>query len=250
MGSLREVFLVAVAAVRCGTWSKTVEGTPQGSGISPLLANVFLHYVLDLWFHQWRRRAATRRAVIVRYADDFVIGFEKGRDAWLMRTELATRLAVFGLVLHETKTRRIEFGRLPAMARHQRNRKRPETFAFLGFTHYCGCTRDGRFMMNCEPQRERLIGNLKALRSEVWRVMHAPLTTRYRWSKRMLQGHYAYCGRRHNIRALETFLRDVRAIRIRPFRRRNQKSRKMSSNIFVAMTEHFISPTLRIVRPW
>ena len=139
-----------------GTWSKTVEGTPQGSGISPLLANVFLHYALDLWFHQWRRRAATGRAVIVRYADDFVMGFEKERDAWRMRTELETRLAVFGLVLHETKTRLIEFGRLPAMARQQRNRKHPETFAFLGFTHYCGWTRDGRFIMKCKTQRERL----------------------------------------------------------------------------------------------
>ena len=233
-----------------GTWSKTVEGTPQGSGISPLLANVFLHYVLDLWFHRWRRRAAMGRAVIVRYADDFVMGFEKGRDAWRMRTQLATRLAVFGLALHETKTRLIEFGRLPAMARQKRSRKRPETFAFLGFTHYCGWTRDGRFMMKCKTQRERLIGKLKALRSEAWRMMHAPLAMQYQRLCRILRGHYAYYGRPHNIRALETFRREVRYIWIRLLRRRSQTTRRMSWDTFVAMTEHFTLPKPRIVHPW
>lgn len=233
-----------------GTWSKTVEGTPQGSGISPLLANVFLHYVIDLWFHRWRCRTATGRAVMVRYADDFVMGFEKGRDAWRMRTELARRLAKFGLMLHETKTRLIEFGRLPAMARQQRNRKRPETFAFLGFTHYCGWTRDGRFMMKCKTQRERLMGKLKALRSEVWRMMHVPLAEQYKRLSRVLQGHYAYYGRPHNIRALETFRREVRNIWIRLLRRRSQKSRNMSWQTFAAMTKQFILPKPRIVHPW
>lgn len=102
---------------------------------------------------------------MVRYADDFVMGFEKGRDAWRMRTELVTRFTIFGLALNEKKTRLIEFGRLPALARQQRNRKRPETFAVLGFTHYCGWTRGGLFMMKCKTQRGRLTGKLKALNS-------------------------------------------------------------------------------------
>ena len=233
-----------------GAWCKTVEGTPQGSGISPLLANVFLHYVLDLWFHRWRRRSAYGRAVIVRYADDFVMGFEKARDARWMRTELAQRLATFGLVLHETKTRLIEFGRFPALARRQRKEKHPETFSFLGFTHYCGWTRDGRFMMKCKTQRERRVAKLKALRSEVWQMMHAPLNVQYQRLSRVLQGHYAYYGRPHNIRALETFRREVRYIWLRLLRRRSQKSRKMSWATFVAMTEHLILPKPRIVHPW
>src|SRR5205823_3820956 len=111
-------------------------GTPQGTGISPLLANIFLHYVLDLWVHQWRRRHAFGRVSIVRYADDFVMGFEKAADARRMLVDLKDRLAKFGLALHEDKTRLIEFGRLPALRRQQRGERRLETFAFLGFTHY------------------------------------------------------------------------------------------------------------------
>jgi hypothetical protein len=233
-----------------GTWYKTVEGTPQGSGISPLLANVFLHYALDLWFHQWRRRSAHGRAIIVRYADDFVMGFEKEADARRMRIELEKRLASFGLVLHETKTRLIEFGRFPALARRERDEKRPETFSFLGFTHYCGWTRDGRFMMKCKTQRERLMRKLKALRSEAWRIMHASLAAQYRWLSKILQGHYAYYGRPHNIRALAMFAREVRRIWFRLLRRRSQKSRRMSWETFDAITTHFILPKPRIVHPW
>ena len=118
-------------------WHETDRGTPQGAGI-PLLANIFLHYVLDLWVHQWRRRNARGRVSIVRYADDFVMGFEKRTDAEQMLDHLRQRLAKFGLALHEDKTRLIEFGRFAAIARQQRGARRPETFAFLGFIHYCG----------------------------------------------------------------------------------------------------------------
>lgn len=233
-----------------GAWSKTVEGTPQGSGISPLLANVFLHYVLDLWFHQWRRRSARGRAIMVRYADDFVMGFEHGGDARWMHAELAKRLTRFGLTLHETKTRLIEFGRLPAVTRQRRKAKHPDTFSFLGFTHYCGWTRDGRYMMKCKTQRERLLGKLKALRSEVWPLLHAPMEQQYRWFRRVLQGHYAYYGRPHNFRALKTFLKGVRFVWHRLLRRRSQKSRNLPWARFVAMTKHFILPQPRIVHPW
>src|SRR4051812_27581910 len=136
--------------------------------ISPLLANIFLHYALDLWIHQWRRRHASGRVSIVRYADDFVMGFEKAADARRMLVDLKDRLAKFGLALHEDKTRLIEFGRLPALQRQQRGERRPETFAFLGFTHYCGWTRDGRFIVKHKTQSKRLTRKLTALRQEGW----------------------------------------------------------------------------------
>ena len=121
-----------------GEWHGTDRGTPQGAGISPLLANIFLHYALDLWVHQWRQRHAHGRVTIVRYADDFVIGFEKMADARRMVINLKERLAGFGLQLHGEKTRLIEFGRFATAARKARGDQRPETFAFLGFTHYWG----------------------------------------------------------------------------------------------------------------
>ncbi|WP_352835167.1 reverse transcriptase domain-containing protein [Mesorhizobium sp. M0830] len=142
---------------------ETDRGTPQGAGISPLLANIFLHYILDLWAHQWRRRHAHGRVVIVRYADDFVMGFEKKADAEEMLLALKARLAGFGVTLHEDKTRLIEFGRFAALSRQRRGERRPETFAFLGFTHYCGRTRDGRFIGEAQEGRKRLTRKLTAM---------------------------------------------------------------------------------------
>ncbi|WP_049807961.1 group II intron reverse transcriptase/maturase, partial [Bradyrhizobium japonicum] len=140
---LLELWLRA-GVLESGEKRETDRGTPQGAGISPLLANIFLHYILDLWAHQWRRRHARGRVVTVRYADDFVMGFESKADAQEMLLALKVRLASFGLMLHEGKTRLIEFGRFAAVSRQRRGERRPETFAFLGFTHYCGRTRDGR----------------------------------------------------------------------------------------------------------
>jgi group II intron reverse transcriptase/maturase len=137
---LVELWLRA-GVLESGEWKETDRGTPQGAGISPLLANIVLHYVPDLWVQQWRRRRVPDRVVIVRYADDFVIGFQREAEARAMLSELGERLAVFGLALHEHKTRLIEFGRFAATSRRQRGERRPETFAFLGFTHYCGWTR-------------------------------------------------------------------------------------------------------------
>ena len=125
--------------------------TPQGAGISPLPANSFQHYVRDLRVHQWRRRNARGRVSIVRHADDFVMGFESAADARRMPADRKERLARFGLSLHEDQTRPIAFGRLPAMARRQRGERRPETLAFLGFTHHRGWTRDGRFIVPPAP---------------------------------------------------------------------------------------------------
>ena len=173
-----------------GAWKETDRGTPQGAGISPLLANIVLHDILDLWVQQWRRRRARGRVVIVRHADDFVIGFQREADARAMLSELGERLAVFGLTLHERKTRLIGFGRFAATSRSHRGERRPETFAFLGFTRYGGWTRDGRFIVEHKTQSKRLTRKLKALRKEAWRLMHAPLATRHRWYAAVLIGHY------------------------------------------------------------
>lgn len=232
------------------TWSASKEGTPQGSGISPLLANIFLHYVLDLWFHKWRRTEASGRAIIVRYADDFIMGFEKGRDAYKMLALLKERLAKFGLTLHEVKTKLIEFGRLPALSKKQRGLRRPETFSFLGFTHYCGWTRDGRFMLKCKTQRERFIDKLKSLRVHGSRLMHASIPAQHSWLKRVLLGHYAYYGRPHNSRDLIRFHHEVRNLWKRLLQKRSQKSHQMSWQNFEKIVLHFPLPQPRIMHSW
>ncbi len=175
-------------------WSETVQGTPQGSGISPLLANIFLHYALDLWVHQWRKRYARGRVIVVRYCDDFVMGFQYEADARRMLVDLKERLAKFKLALHEQKTRLIEFGKLSSELRRKRGAQRCETFRFLGFTHYCAWSQEGRFVVKRRTDRQRLTRKLKELRSEARRRMHTPIVVQYRWLCSVLRGHFAYFG--------------------------------------------------------
>jgi len=229
-----------------GMWCETVEGTPQGSGISPLLANVFLHYVLDLWVHRWRREASGR-VVIVRYADDFVMGFQRAIDARRMLQDLRERMAHFGLRLHEDKTRLIEFGRLPALDRKRRGARRPETFAFLGLTHYCGWTRDGRFLVKRKTQSERLTRKLTTLRQEARRRMHTPVALQRRWLSQVLRGHYAYYGLSGNYRSLNMFYQEVRRLWFRALRRRSQ--RHMTWQDFGTLLRRSPLPTPRITHP-
>lgn len=190
-------------------WKETTRGTPQGAGISPLLANIFLHYALDLWVHQWRRRHARGRVVIVRYADDFVMGFQYEDDARKMRLALEERLTKFALTLHPSKTRLIEFGRLPMLRRAQRGEKRPATFAFLGFTHYCAKTRDGRFVCKRRTQGTRMSSKLRQLRVEARTRMHEPVSEQHRWLCSVLRGHDAYYGLPSNHHALGSFHHEV-----------------------------------------
>jgi len=231
-------------------WRETEQGTPQGAGISPLLANIFLHYVLDLWVHQWRGRHARGRVSIVRYADDFVMGFESEADARRMMVDLKERLAKFSLTLHEDKTRLIEFGRRPAQARRERGERHPETFAFLGFTHYCGWTRDGRFIVKHKTQSKRLTRKLTALRQDAWRHMHAPLADQHRWYSSVLRGHYGYYGRPHNWRSLNGFRQEVRRIWFNCLKRRSQRNRRMGWNWFEDVTARFPLPRPSITHPW
>lgn len=230
-----------------GEWHETVEGTPQGAGISPLLANIFLHYVLDLWIHQWRRRKARGRVSLVRYADDFVVGFQYRDDGQRMLADLRERMAKFGLQLHEDKTRLMEFGRLPALDHRQRGERRPQTFAFLGFTHYCGWTRDGRFVVKRKTQSRRLTAKLKSLREEARRRMHAPVRDQHRWLCQVLRGHYAYYGLPSNFRSLKGFLCEVRRTWFRALRRRSQ--RRLHWDAFEDLLQRFPLPTPRITPP-
>lgn len=229
---------------------ETDRGTPQGSGISPLLANIFLHYVLDLWVHQWRRRHAHGRVSIVRYADDFVMGFESKADAQKMVAELKLRLTKFGLSLHEEKTRLIEFGRLTAIKCAKAGLPRPRTFAFLGFTHYCGWTRDGRFIVKHKTQSKRVTRKLNELRSGAWRRMHDSLADQHRWYVSVLRGHCGYYGMPHNWQALAGFRRELRRIWFNCLRRRSQRSRRAGWAWFDALTAGYPLPQVRITRSW
>jgi len=176
-------------------------------------------------------------------ATRLVIGFEKEVDARRMLADLKERLARFSLSLHEDKTRLIEFGRRPALARQQRGERHPETFAFLGFTHYCGWTRDGRFIVKHETQSKRLTRKLKALRLDAWRLMHAPLAEQHRWYASVLSGYYGYFGLPHNWRSLNGFRQEVRRIWFNCLRRRSQKSRRMGWDWFDTLTASAIAKT-------
>lgn len=225
-------------------WSDTVEGTPQGAGISPLLANIFLHYVLDLWAHQWRKRHAHGRIVVVRYADDFVMGFQYEADARKMVVALRERLAMFGLTLHEDKTRLIEFGRRSTELREARGARRPETFAFLGFTHYCARSREGRFVVKRRTDRKRLTRKLHTVRTEQRRRMHAPLADQHRWLCSVLRGHYRYYGLPSNWHALDGFYDEVCRGWFRALRRRSQ--RRLTWDRFNQALARFPLPRARI----
>lgn len=232
-----------------GEWQEMRVGTPQGAGISPLLANVYLHYVFDLWAKRWRRKEAKGRVITVRYADDFVLGFQYESDGRRFLSCLGERLSKFGLRLHEDKTRLIEFGRFARRNRRKRGVGRPETFTFLGFTHYCGESSDGRFVVKRKTQRERMIRKLKELRGEARKRMHEPVGKQQGWLSSVLRGHYAYYGITGNSRALASFAFEVGKLWQRVLRRRSQKS-GLTWQRFNNLLQLFPLPTPRITRPW
>lgn len=209
-----------------GQWSKTTAGSPQGAVASPLLANVFLHYVLDLWVHQWRKRSATGDVIIVRYADDFALGFQHRRDAERLRQELPVRLQKFGLSLHPHKTRLIEFGRFAAENRRRRGEGKPETFDFLGFTHICGRTRqNGRFTIRRKTIPKRLRAKLHEVKQALLRRRHEPVPVIGAWLRGVVRGYDNYYAVPGNTAALETFHREVTRYWLHALRRRSQRHR-------------------------
>ena len=228
-------------------WRETLEGTPQGAGISPLLANIFLHYALDLWVQQWRKKPGHGRVSLVRYADDFVMGFQSETDAREMLVALRERLGKFKLALHGDKTRLIEFGKLVAEHRRARNTRRPGTFSFLGFTHYCGWSRDGRFVVKRRTEGRRVSRKLQEVQAELRRRMHTPVHAQHRWLCSVLRGHDAYYGLPSNWPRLDSFHDAVRRRWYRVLRRRSQ--RRLTWEQFNALLERFPLRSTRITHP-
>ena len=198
-------------------------GTGQGSVISPLLANIYLHYVFDLWAARWRRREATGDMVIVRYADDIVVGFEHEADGRRFLDMMRERLAEFALTLHPEKTRLITFGRLAAAQRAKLGLGKPETFDFLGFTHICGRTRQGRFQIRRKSRRDRRWAKLREIKDELRRRMLQPIPEQGRRLKLVITGYYAYHAVPTNFRSLHVFRKHVIRLWGRTLRRRSQK---------------------------
>ncbi len=200
-------------------------GAPQGSVIAPLRANVFLHYVFDLWIERWRRKSCRGDVVVVRYADDFVIGFQSREEAQRCLDELRARLAKFGLELHGGKTRLIEFGRHAADNRERRGEGRPETFDFLGFTHVCARTRKhGWFTIHRYTIAKRLRATLAAIKAKLRKRMHRPLGETARWLRRVVQGWLNYHAVPGN-NCLGRFVHEVTRHWLQVIRRRSQRGR-------------------------
>jgi RNA-directed DNA polymerase len=223
-------------------------GTGQGSVISPLLANIYLFYVLDLFTERWRRREAAGDVIIVRYADDFIVGFEHETDARRFLDEMRERMGKFALALHPEKTRLIEFGRNAAANRRQRGLGKPETFNFLGFTFICGTSRRGRFLIKRKSRRDRMRAKLQAIKQELRQRMHQPIREQGKWLKQVVGGYYRYHAVPTNSHALGRF-RDGVATRWRELlSRRSQKARKPWT--WTAMLVDHWLPRPRILHPW
>jgi RNA-directed DNA polymerase len=199
---------------------ETDEGTPQGAVISPLLANIYLHYTLDLWAEQWRRRHATGDMVIVRFADDSIAGFQHGQDAERFLLDLQERLACFALSLHPDKTRLIEFGRFAAGSRRRRGDDRPETFDFLGFTHFCDRRRkNGSFVIGRQTKRGARLAKLRQIKEELRTRLNRSIDSNGRWLGAVLRGHYAYYGVPRNTRSMQVFYDEVSCLWLKCERR-------------------------------
>jgi len=216
---------LAAGVIEDGKWSETTEGSPQGASVSPLLANVYLHYVFDRWVRQWRNRHARGDMIVTRFADDFVVGFQHHGDAKQFLNDLRKRFAKFNLELHPDKTRLIEFGRFAASDRRERGLSKPETFDFLGFTHVCGKTRDGRFWLRRITTKKRLQAKLKQVKAELRRRRHLLVPEQGRWLASVVRGHLAYYAVPGNSRAISAFRRQVGRLWLHALRRRSQRHR-------------------------
>ena len=216
---------VKAGVIEEGNWSATEVGAPQGASASPLLANVYLHYVFDRWARQWRRRHARGDVVIVRFADDFVAGFEHQGDAKQFLYELRQRFAKFGLELHPGKTRLIEFGRHAAERRARRGLGKPETFDFLGFTHICAKTRAGRFQLKRTTISKRMRAKLAEVKHQVKQRRHEPIPDQGRWLGSVVRGHLAYYAVPGNSHAIRAFRTQVARHWCKALRRRSQRHR-------------------------
>ena len=227
---------------------KTQIGAPQGAVISPILANIYLHYVLDLWAHKWRRQSSRGDMMIIRYADDSVFGFEHEDDAHRFLAEMRIRMNKFGLTIHPDKTQLICFGKYAIGMRKNRGEGSPETFDFLGFTHYCtlGHKRK-RFVIGRKTIRKRMRASLRVIKTELRKRWHDPLVKTGKWIKRILQGHLNYFSVPGNDRSIWLFFGEVRRHWLKRIRRRSQRG-FMSWDKFVKITAPYF-PKIRVVHP-
>jgi RNA-directed DNA polymerase len=224
------------------------KGTGQGAVISPLLANVYLHYAFDLWAERWRRREARGDMIIVRYADDLVVGFEHEADARCFWDAMRARLEEFSLSLHPEKTRLIEFGRQAAVRRAQRGLGKPETFKFLGFTFICGRSRRGNFLLTRKSRRDRMRAKLKEIKEELRRRMHQSIPEQGQWLAQVVSGYFAYHAVPTNYAALGAFRAHVVRLWLRTLRRRSQTADLLWERM-KQLADHWL-PKPRILHPW
>ena len=231
-----------------GVVSVSDRGTGQGSVISPLLANIYLHYALDLWAVRWRQREATGDMIIVRYADDFIIGFQHESDARRFLDEMCKRLGKFALSLHPEKTRLIEFGRFAAERRKRRGLGKPETFNFLGFTFICGKTRSGKFQIKRKTRGDRMRAKLREIKETLRRCMHRPIPEQGKWLGRVVRGYFNYHAVPTNGRALDVFRHHVTDLWRRTLRRRSQKDRITWARMTKLADDWLPKPI--ILHPW
>jgi len=239
---------LAAGVIEDGTWTETELGTPQGASASPLLANVYLHYVLDLWADWWRKHHAHGDVIIVRWADDFIVGFEHHMDAEKFLAGLRERFARFGLELHPGKTRLIEFGRFAATSRARRGLGKPETFDFLGFTHICAKSRNGRFWLKRITISKRMRAKLKAVKDQLRQRMHEPIPEQGRWLAAVVRGHTNYYAVPGNLQAVAAFRDQIARHWLKTLRRRGQKTRTDWARMHRITTRWL--PPARVMHPF
>ena len=233
-----------------GEWSKTEVGTPQGAVISPLLANIYLHYSLDLWVNQWRKVRANGDVVFVRYADDSVAGFQHRQDAEAFLESLKARLAEVGLKINEDKTRLIEFGRFADENRRRRGAGKPETFDFLGFTHFCGTThKNKKFTVRRKTIAKRMRSKLSDIRQKLMKMRHKSIHEVGKWLRSVVRGYYNYFGVPGNWQSMASFQYYIRHLWFYALRRRSQKARKLSWKKFGKYANMWI-PTPYLTHPY
>ena len=239
---------IAAGVIEDGAWTQSLEGVPQRAAASPLLANVYLHYVFDLWAHQWRTRQARGDVIVVRFADDAVVGFEHRDDAERFWADLRDRLAKFSLELNADKTRLIQFGRFAALNRAERGLGKPETFPFLGFTHICATTKSGSFKLKRVTDTKRMRAKLSKVKAELSRRRDLPIPDQGRGLASVVRGHCNYYAVPDNGKAITTFRYRVTQLWLRALRRRSQRHR-MTWKRIGRLAARWLPPA-RIVHPW
>jgi group II intron reverse transcriptase/maturase len=231
-----------------GEWSETERGTPQGAVISPLLANIYLHYVFDLWVNAWRKKHARGDVIVVRYADDTVLGFQDAEEADRFLEDFRERLGKFGLELHPEKTRRIEFGRYAELNRKQRGEGKPETFDFLGFTHISGKNSKGYFTVKRRTIRKRLRAKLQEIKQQLQRRRHDPVAQTGEWLRSVVQGYFNYHAVPGNLESLGTFRERLIRLWRTQLRQRSQRT-CLTWDRLRQLAARWL-PVPRVLHPW